>query len=205
MIAELRNLETVAVEHGAALRGEINIGLQTVTVLEDVAQVLVAFKANHPLVNIRITEGLWPDLLDQLRSRRLDLVYGRMQPNLRETGLTGEVVTSAKIVLISWIPDAGATLAQLLKRAWLLLLVGTPMRCEFRRVLSEHGLEEPSDRIETNNPLLINQIQSNSDHIALVPDKLAEVWRRDGSIHIYQLKTGMVSDPIGVMHFDVQQ
>ncbi len=63
MIAELRNLETVAVEHGAALRGEINIGLQTVTVLEDVAQVLVAFKANHPLVNIRITEGVLPDLL----------------------------------------------------------------------------------------------------------------------------------------------
>lgn len=182
VIADLHNLETVAVEHGAALRGEINTGLQTVTALDAVAQVLVAFKETHPLVNIRVTEGLMPELIEQLRSRRLELVYCRMQSDLGELGLAGEVITSARIVLVARVPDDGAELAELLKRPWLLPLVGTPMRNEFRRVLAQHGLEKPLDRIETNNPLVINQILSKSDRIALVPDKIAEMWRRDSNV-----------------------
>lgn len=108
VIADLHNLETVAVEHGAALRGEINTGLQTVTALDAVAQVLVAFKETHPLVNIRVTEGLMPELIEQLRSRRLELVYCRMQSDLSELGLAGEVITSARIVLVARVPDDGA-------------------------------------------------------------------------------------------------
>ncbi|MEP7457312.1 hypothetical protein [Phyllobacterium sp. SB3] len=55
-------------------------------------------------------------------------------------------------------------------------------------------------RILRDYPLLIQQIQLQSDRPALAPDKLADMWRRDSNIHVYDLDTGMVSDPIGMMH-----
>lgn len=156
--------------------GEITIGFHSVSLLGRMAQQISRFKALYPNIRIVLRDKLMPELLEDLHYGRLDLVFGRLDPTLEQKGFGTRLLANTKMVIVarSDIARPSADPKELLSKPWVIPLPGTPMREDFDRYCMENGCAPPSDRIETNNGLLLAEILMQDDRYALFPAELAD-------------------------------
>lgn len=194
-------LEAIADQQGAAARGEVSIGLHTVSALDRVAGLITGFKARHPHVRVRLRDGLLPELIEDLHNGRLDLVVGRMNPEPSGRRLESRALVEAEVLVVS--RDATAFAAErlpaLVRRPWFLPLPGTPMRLEFDRRCEEEGCAPPVDLIESNNSHLMARVLLAGERLAIAPGSVAELWRDTLGLSAIPFPGGFASEPIGLL------
>jgi len=204
IIDEISALEGLAGQFNTLSRGEVRIGMQAYSLIDQIAALVVGFKADYPNVNIRLRDGILPDLLEDLQYGRVDLVYGRISDRLPGNGLIAKILSPVEIAIVAG-PDTEPPqedLETLMRRPWVLPVSGTPMRDEFDRLLIQAGHDQPSDCIENNNPQLIAEVVRMSDRLALCPAPMAEIWVRSLGLQRFAVPGGMSSEPLGIIYAD---
>lgn len=198
---DLVALEALADSQSTAARGEVGIGLHTVSALDVVAGLIAGFKARHPEVRVRLRDGLLPELLEDLLNGRLDLVVGRQSPEVAGKRLETRALVEAEVLIVSRDAAAldGENLSELAKRPWILPLPETPMRLEFDRRCEEEGCAPPVDLIESNNSHLMARVLLAGRRLAIVPSSVAELWRDTMGLHAIPFPGGFASEPIGLI------
>lgn len=176
VVGNILALEDVSEQFGALSRGEISIGLHNYSLLGQVATLIVGFKAQYPNVAIRLRDGLLPDLLNDLDYGRLDVVFGRLDPDLDQMKFGSMPLAQTQMVIVArkGAPPPPENPQELLARRWTIPLPGTPMRQDFDRFCAAHGCRAPADCIETNNATLIVELLLRQDRYGLFPAVIAE-------------------------------
>ena len=207
ILNDIAALEIVASQLGDLGRGEINIGLQTVSAVDEIAALVSAFKARHQLVRIRLRDGILPDLIEDLHNGRLDLVFGRLGADLAGKGLKTRVMSKAEVVIVTTDPGnlQADSLKDLLLHPWVLPLPGTPMRLEFDRLCEAAGCGGPADLIESNNPQLMAEIICQGGRVGVCPKPMADLWGSTMGVLNRPFPGQFSSDPIGVIFVEGKQ
>ncbi|MFV0385379.1 LysR family transcriptional regulator [Paracoccus sp. (in: a-proteobacteria)] len=171
VVSNILALEDVSEQFSTLGRGEILVGLHNYSLLGQVASLMAGFKSRYPNVTIRLRDGLLPDLLDDLEYGRLDMVFGRLGPELDQTGFGTIPLARTQTVIVAraGVPPPPDDPVELVAQRWTIPLPGTPMRQDFDRFRAEHGLRQPADCIETNNATLITELLLQQDRYGLFP------------------------------------
>lgn len=180
ILAEIERLDAELRWRREGTRGTVAIGVHAASGQDFFVAAGTAIKAAHPHLTLRIAEGLLPRLLEDLRAGALDLVFGRISPELLAPDLEAIGVAGDTETVIASLdhPLAGTTGLEwkdVVDEAWCLPLPGTPSRETFERALAEQGLAVPADRIEVNSTLTL-ALMARRPLLALVPCGIAERW-----------------------------
>lgn len=200
--SDIAALEALTDQHGSVSRGEINIGLHTVSAVDVVARLISRFKLRYPEVRIRVRDGLLPELLDDLRNSRLDLVVGRLDSGAAGRGLETRVLVEVDVyAIVASAPELleAEELPELVRHPWCLPLPGTPMRREFDRLCEQEGCAAPEDLVESNNAHLMAQLLLTGPRLALVPRPFAQLWRDTMGLHCRPFRLDFASEPMGLI------
>lgn len=171
IVGSVLALEDLAGQFSALSLGDITIGLHNTSMLGRIASLVGAFKAEHPKVSVRLRDGLLPELLDDVRYGRLDMVFGRLSPSLETAGFCTVPLAETRSVIVARqeAPPPPSDPRALVEQPWVIPLPGTPMRYDFDGFCAEHTLALPANRVETNNPTLMIHLLQNENRYAMFP------------------------------------
>ncbi|MFV0472993.1 MAG: LysR substrate-binding domain-containing protein, partial [Pikeienuella sp.] len=169
-------LENLAGRFNALSLGEISIGVHNTSSLGRLAAQVDRFKTAHPRVLVRLRDGLLPDLLADLQYGRLDMVFGRLGPDLEARGFGAFPLAETRMMVVARdsAPPPPDDPASLLRLRWAIPLPGTPMREDFDRFRARHGGAPIADCVETNNVQLMLDLLMRGDRYAIFPTTLKD-------------------------------
>lgn len=177
------NMQVAVDELTGLVRGTVTIGTVTSHNV-DIPTLLADFHADHPDVEITLGTAASDDLVDHVRTGRLDVAIASVGPDEVPTGLEVEVVTDEAIVAAVWRGDPLAgrktiRVAELRDRPLIALPVGAGIRHRFDRVCAEAGVT-PRIAFEASTPVALADLAERGLGVAIVP---ASVPRGRAGLH----------------------
>lgn len=204
VMLELHALGAEVDQLDAGGSGLLTIGLQAVSVVPVLANVVARVKQRYPLTTIQLVEGRLPDVLAGLRGGHYDVVVGRMVGSLLGHDLQGlalwlepySVVASAGHPILaierpSW-PDA-------LGHGWCLPPAGTPVRDQLREHLAQLMLPEPRVVVEAHTLATTLALLRSMAGLSLLPRYSADAGQLRGELALVPLALPPLADPIGLI------
>lgn len=139
---------------------------------------ITRFRRRHPQVRLTVAEGSHRELVEPLRNGTLDLMIGALREPLVDEDLVQIPLFEDLPVVFgrSGHPLAGrsASVAELACYDWIVPPTGAPLRRSFERFFDEAGVERPEVPIEAGSVMMIRQLLTDGDFLALAsPDQVA--------------------------------
>jgi DNA-binding transcriptional LysR family regulator len=195
--------ELEAIANG--IGGRLEVGLLAVAAAALVPQATARFKAQARATTVALHEGTLDHLMPALQSGRLDLVVGRIAKDMvDEATLAFDPLFDDPPVIV-----AAATHPLARRRsvgwrdldglAWILPPVSAPMHRRLLSVLADHGVDAPTDVIESNTNLGNLPLLRDSERLCLEPRSRALELVREGVLWMAPLSLGSVLGPVGVI------
>lgn len=196
-----QGLQEVREDRGV-MDGAVVIGCLPLARTRILPDAVLALLAEFPEARIRIVDGAYADLLDDLRHGGVDLILGALRhpapsPEIEQEELFREplsiVVRSGHPILTVPTP----TPADLAALDWIVAAPGVPARQQFEQFFVRAGLTVPARRIECGSLIATRALIVNSDravllsasqvshdvatgHLAVLPAPLPETERAIG-------------------------
>jgi len=171
-LAAVRAMGVAADEVTQLVRGTVTIGTVTSHNV-DIPQLLADFHAEHPNVEITLRTETSDNLIENVRSGRLDVAIASVGPDEVPDGLSVEVVTDEAIKAAVCLADPLAKrkkirLADLRDRTLIALPVGAGIRYQFDRACAKAGVS-PRIAFEASTPLALADLAGRGLGVAIVP------------------------------------
>jgi len=182
-LAAVRTMGVAADEVTRLVRGTVTIGTVTSHNV-DIPQLLADFHAEHPNVEITLGTDTSDNLIENVRTGRLDLAIASVGPDEVPDGLHVEVVTDEAIEAAVCLADPLAKrkkvrLADLRDSTLIALPVGAGIRNQFDRACAKAGVS-PRIAFEASTPLALADLAARGLGVAIVP---ASVPRGRADLH----------------------
>jgi DNA-binding transcriptional LysR family regulator len=171
-LAAVRAMGVAADEVSQLVRGTVTIGTVTSHNV-DIPQLLADFHAEHPNVEITLGTETSDNLIENVRTGRLDVAIASVGPDEVPDGLSIEVVTDEAIKAAVCLADPLAKrkkirLADLRDRTLIALPVGAGIRNQFDRACAKAGVA-PRIAFEASTPLALADLAGRGLGVAIVP------------------------------------
>lgn len=164
---------------------------------------LTRFREYYKEMAVRVVDGPYPTLLNELRRGNLDLLVGA----LREPAPIGDVRQDA--LFNDWLallcrPDhplatrAAIGIDDLLSYPWVVPQAGTPTRVQFESIFAAAGKTPPRRLIESGSLLLMRGLLLESDHLCCISRIQAKMEYEKGLLCQLPFATGELARPIGL-------
>jgi len=192
-----------SVLHGAEVAA-LRLGVLPTVAVAFLPAVTARFVAAHPLVPLRVTTGRNSHLLEQLRSRELDAVIGRLSDPDLMAGLSFEHLYAEPMVIVHrpGHPLAGASapqaLAGLATHPLVLPLAGTLIRQVADGFLARHGLSPAAGVVETLDASFARALVLRGDNLWFTPSGAALPELQAGTVARLPV-TITPDEPVGLM------
>lgn len=162
------------------VRGSVRAGVMANLPSLRIADLLASFRDQYPDVQISLTDGRSPDLVDQLRSGVLDVAIIGLPGTLPE-GIQAHPIHSEPLVIATGRGDPLARrkrvgLTALRDRPLISLPRGSGLRTFLEEACAEAGFE-PEVAIEAGDPQLLIELTARGLGVCLVPRSMAEPHR----------------------------
>jgi DNA-binding transcriptional LysR family regulator len=182
--------------------GELRIGSSIVTDAGVLPAIIERFAQAFPraVVNV-LAENIAIQQYDNLRGRRVELVFGRLPVMMVESDLVAETLFDEPHVIAAgsesrWVKRRNLTLADLIQEPWVLAQPGSLARSLHDQVFRNSGLEPPSATAITVSLHLYMRLIETGRWLGLVP---ASVMRFGGNrMHLKVVPVKTVSPPAPV-------
>ena len=182
-LAAVADARTAVDEIGGLLRGQVSVGMVTACASVDLADLLASFHADHPGVEIRLSEANSDVLIQSLQDGTLDLAWvavaGPTAPGVDSVVVADEALVAAVCATDEWAGRDRMTLAQLVRRPLIALPRGTGMRTALDQACRRHGLEAEV-ALEATSPPLLGQLARQGLGVAILATSMAEA---DSQLH----------------------
>jgi DNA-binding transcriptional LysR family regulator len=167
-----QGLEEVDELHGRA-GGRLSVAslplARTSLLPESISRIL----ARHPGLQVRIVDGPYPELLQELRMGQVDLIIGALRTPNPATDIQQEllfevplsIVGRAGHPLLSGKPPGADVLARL---EWIMPRAGTPAREHIAAFFKRQGVDGPAHIIECSSLVTTRGLLLRSDRVALL-------------------------------------
>jgi DNA-binding transcriptional LysR family regulator len=171
-LAAVRAMGVAADEVSQLVRGTVTIGTVTSHNV-DIPQLLADFHAEHANVEITLGTETSDNLIENVRTGRLDVAIASVGPDEVPDGLSIEVVTDEAIKAAVCLADPLAKrkkirLADLRDRTLIALPVGAGIRNQFDRACAKAGVS-PRIAFEASTPLALADLAGRGLGVAIVP------------------------------------
>jgi molybdate transport repressor ModE-like protein len=167
--------ELVHIAEGDA--GKLYVGSIMAASPAVLSQALIALKKQSPLLAMEITVDTSDRLTESLRRGELDLVIGRVSPDLQDD-FDFTPIASEELAIVA-APDhplagrARLSLQQLMAYSWVLQPHGSPMRDVLEQEFRSQGTRPPRGLVETSSILTTMNLLTQSDMVAVIPAEVA--------------------------------
>ena len=134
-------------------------------------QAIVAFRASHPGIDLRLVEGVFPTAEPRLLDGQLDFYVGPA-PDKLPRELRSELYFKNERVVVARLghPLLGVrSLKALVKAEWILTGLRERTEQEFEELFSAYKLPAPSARLRVESTMGLLSIISHTDAVALLP------------------------------------
>lgn len=154
------------------MTGKISVGLSMASSVALLPHLLKPLSARFPGVKLKITEGFFPELRDQILEGGLDFYVGPMLEVRPSRDLAVEVMITSDLVVVGrkGHPLRGATsLADLATARWISTEISATGEAEPGNAFAVHGLPAPNIHIESQSTVSTIIIVAKTDLLAIVP------------------------------------
>jgi DNA-binding transcriptional LysR family regulator len=187
--------EVKAVEAGQ--RGEVAIGIAAMFADHIVDRAVAALGRGKEPVAVRVTQGFYEDLIEDLRDGTLDLLFTNLPNVAMPDDVSVEPVYDVRASI--WVNSASALGrsgavddADLIAARW--AIVESPHTQDFLDRLLARDREIPAMNyaVRTNSLNLIRALVAAEDYVTLLPDHLMETLAAQGKVRRLETARGPV-------------
>lgn len=169
--AELRALRADLAAWRGEVRGDLVIGTLPLSVSMLLPPALDAALQAHPELNIRVIDGTYESLVQQLLSANIDLLLGALRfppPN----GIQQQVLLEDSLAVVAHAEHPvfalpHPTLADLLQHEWVLPLPHSPAESALHRAFAQAGLPPPVSHLYSCSQALTRSVVLQTGRLAL--------------------------------------
>ena len=169
--------EIAAVASGAA--GRVSVGAMVVATPRLLAPAIRALKTRSARTTVLVEEGDLTRLLPRLRLGELDFIVGRLEPGYAAPDLETEALYEEPMCVV--IPrghalgrQRGIEWKDLVSLPWVLPPVWASSRTKLNQVFYQHGLNPPTDIVETSSYLNTHTFMQQLQAIGFVAHSVAQ-------------------------------
>lgn len=197
-------------ESAAVVAGRLAHGAGTVRVATTaaganglLAQVLPAFTAAHPQVQVLVSEVDILAVSTSIDTGSTDLVVCR-QPVVVPQGWRFEACQDDHFVVACGLRHPLArrkrlALADLANTTWLPNALGSAARDRYEQLLQQHGWPARTSPVVTRTPALTWTLLDTQDLLALVPYSVVRPWVERGQLKVLPVSLDLPFEPLGLL------
>jgi DNA-binding transcriptional LysR family regulator len=189
------------VESGAA--GRTRVGSMVVALPVLLARAVELLKERSAQATVLVEEGDLTRLLPKLRMGELDLFVGRLEPGYAAPDLVTEALYNEPMVVVVARGHAAAQEKSRLERPGRLPCVLPPpwasLRVKLEQTFFRHGLNPPSDIIETSSFLALSTFVQQRDAAGFLARSVGLHFQREGLLDVLPIEVPIELPPIGLI------
>jgi DNA-binding transcriptional LysR family regulator len=183
--------------------GELRIGSSIVTDAGLLPAIIDQFSQEFPRAVLRVLhEDIATQQFDSLRSRKAELVFGRLPATMTDPDLVAETLFDDPNVVIAgsdsrWAKRRNLKLADLTGEPWVLAQPGSLARSLHEEVFRRSGLEVPSAMVLSVSLHLHLRLIETGRWLGLVPDCVMRFGGQRMQIKVLPIKVPSPPAPVG--------
>lgn len=183
--------------------GDLRIGSSIVTDAGVLPAIIERFSQDFPRAVLHVLhENIAVQQYDNLRARKVELVFGRIPTTMTEPDLTAESLFDEPSVVVAgsesrWARRRNLTLADLVGEPWALAQPGSLARSLQDDVFRNSGLEPPSAAVLTVSLHLHMRLIETGRWLALIPASVMRFGGRPMQIKVLPVKVASPPAPVG--------
>ena len=190
--------------HIQGIEGPLAIGITPVSAVGFVPRALELLLRETPNVSISLVEGLDNEIIQQLRTRNLDLLVSRVGVQPRYNDVAEEQLFSVDWAVVTGPHHPVARkksikLSELTDVQWVLPFGGSAFREQLERVFASAQMDWPSRTISTNSILAIKAVVMDTDCVTIMSPRLVDVEVKAGRLHAVPLEDLAPMREVGLM------
>jgi DNA-binding transcriptional LysR family regulator len=159
---------------GGQMHGELNIAAVPVAMMLLIPETLRTFSRAYPDIRLRVSEELFVEQLQKLRSGQVDLVVGGIPENLPSGEFITERLMDTRMVVVARRGSRHARarrLAELQAAHW--VYTGSSAQTGYAsRLFEAHGLPAPPVGAMVNSTLALLALIGSGDLLGLMPEQI---------------------------------
>jgi DNA-binding transcriptional LysR family regulator len=159
---------------GGQMRGELNVAAVPVAMMLLIPETLRTFGRAYPDIRLRVSEELFVEQLQKLRSGQVDLVVGGIPEGLPSGEFISERLMETTMVVVARRGSRHARarrLAELGEAGW--VYTGTSAQTGYAsRLFESHGLKAPPVGAMVNSTLALLALIGSGDLLGLMPKQI---------------------------------
>jgi DNA-binding transcriptional LysR family regulator len=183
--------------------GELRIGSSAVMDAGLLPAIIERFSRDFPRAVLHVLhESIVIQQYDNLRDRKVEVMFGRFPTTMVEPDLVAEPLLDDPTVVVAgsespWTKRRSLTLADLVGEPWILSQPGSLARSLQDQVFQKSGVEAPSARILTVSPHLIMRLVATGRWLSLIPVSGMRFGGKQMHIKVLPIKVLSPPAPIG--------
>lgn len=189
--AELRRMDEEVAQLRGAMRGSVSIGVAPLPSLMILPQILPRFCSQHPEVEVRIVDGIYPSVLPFIREGMFDFVIGPAPPNSIAGEFQIEELLETELVVAGRAghPAAKARrLADLVSAQWMTLGPAGGPGDHFVNAFNAQGLTPPKATIKSESFASSLALIEASDFLSILPKRLVMQLEKQGRLQALSIR-----------------
>jgi DNA-binding transcriptional LysR family regulator len=183
--------------------GELRIGSSIVTDAGLLPAVIERFSQDFPRAVVHVLpENITIQQYDNLRDRKVELVFGRLPATMVEPDLIAETLFDEPMMVAAgsesrWARRQNLTLADLIGEPWVLAQPGSLARSLHDEVFRRSGLEPPTASVVTVSLHLYMRLIATGRWLGLVPSSVMRFRSKEMHLKVLPVKTLSPPAPVG--------
>lgn len=183
--------------------GELRIGSSIVTDAGLLPAVLERFSREFPRATVHVLpENIAIQQYDNLRDRKVELMFGRLPATLNEPDLIAETLFDEPNVVVAglesrWAKRRTLALADLMGEPWVLASPGSLARSLHEEFFQRSGLETPRATVVTVSLHLYMRLIETGRWLGLVPASVMRFGGKAMRLKVLSIRTSPPPAPVG--------
>jgi DNA-binding transcriptional LysR family regulator len=183
--------------------GELRVGSSIVTDAGLLPAILQRFSQDFPRAVIHVLpENIAIQQYDNLRDRKVELVFGRLPTNMNEPDLVAETLFDEPNLVVAgatsrWAKRRNLTLADLTGEPWVLAQPGSLARSLHDQTFRNSGLEPPPATVLTVSLHLYMRLIETGRWLGFVPASVMQFGGKQMQLKVLQVKVPSPPAPVG--------
>lgn len=185
VLGEVRRAEEEIEQVHGRTSGTVIAAMSAVPHFAVLPRILAPFRRRYPDLSLKLVEGVYPTVEDQLRNGGVDFYIGpRPERAVARDLLVEHLFDNERIILARKDHPflAAQNLSNLQDAAWATTSITTNAEGELNELFSAHGLRPPNLRVRTQSALSLLITIAYSDVLAMVPVQWTSFAQFDNSL-----------------------
>jgi len=192
-------------------RGHVTLSFRTLSVQPFLAQTVCAFHEAYPMVEISVIEGAVHDMIEQLVSGELDLLFAYEDPRFERPELASTpVVGGQKVVVVAsrshpLLRATRITVRDLVDHPWCLPALGSRLQHHLDTSFELRNSPSPRHGIRTSDTAMITHLLLTANFLAILPVRIASQMVAGNIARVLPFSLGSRVEPVVVLWNQVLQ